>query len=497
MTDSQKSVPDRVPSIQPVGLSALDDISPRHAKHINLATIQRESRQADILMISALAFIMIILIAMLGRIPLILTVIPMLIFCAGVMLYVRYIRRSFEQQEFIKIERGSPMSRMRFTAAISDSLPQAIVMLDRDGCVLHANPLARRLVDIEQFGRPIGTYLRDPDITSRLSDALAGYTPDPLMIHRKTPTESYVSVVFSPAMPLEDAAEDMIVLVVLNDVTELIVGGQQRADFLANASHELKTPIASMLGYIETLRGHARNDPEARERFLGIMQSQAERMQRLIQDLLSLRRIEQTEHIAPSETADLDLAIRAAIESVAPLAEARGVRLKYKRNKRSIVPGYQDECIQLCLNLIENATKISQDGDTVRITLSHFDQWTPSVPFADGRLSRDAIQRTINPAPTSPLPLYTITISDNGPGFSRQHLPRVGERFYRVAGDLSSKEKGTGLGLAIVKHIARRHRAGLYVRSNAGEGTEFCIVYRDSEAATESGDDDLVTSDLR
>jgi two-component system phosphate regulon sensor histidine kinase PhoR len=162
-------------------------------------------------------------------------------------------------------------------------------------------------------------------------------------------------------------------------------------------------------------------------------------------------------------------------------AEARGVTLKYKKKKRAIVPGHQDETIQLCLNLIENATKLSPVGSTVHIILSRFDQWDPTIPFADGRLPDSANTRKINPVQTSPLPVYTITISDSGPGFSREHLPRIGERFYRVAGDLSSKEKGTGLGLAIVKHIARRHRAGLYVRSEPGQGTEFCLVYKESQ----------------
>lgn len=454
----------------------------------------KHRRSADIIAIGALAFVALLVIALIGRVPVVLAGLSVLIFALGVWLYLRM----SAAPTMIASHHDHPVSAedmltgTRFITTLSDALPQAIVVLDREGRVLHANPLAKQLVDINQFGRPLAVYLRDPGIADRMSRALAGYPPDPLMIHRTTPTESYLSLIFSGAMRFDDGSGRQIVLVVLNDVTELIVGGQQRADFLANASHELKTPIASMLGYIETLRGHARNDPEARERFLGIMQSQAERMQRLIQDLLSLRRIEQSEHIAPTETADLDLAIRAAIESVAPLADMRGVTLKYKRNKRSIVAGHQDECIQLCLNLIENATKMSKEGSTVKITLSHFDQWKPGIPFADGSLSPHAGQRTINPAPTSPLPLYTITISDQGPGFAREHLPRIGERFYRIAGDLSSKEKGTGLGLAIVKHIARRHRAGLYVKSASGEGTEFCIIYRDNEAAGES-DDDTIT----
>ena len=438
-------------------------------------------RESDILILSTFAVIAIAIMAALTRTPLLIGIMTIGGFWLAAYFFLRFSRALRLNTPTVESDSDEFLSGARFAAAFTDALPQAIAVLDRDGRVIHANPMARDLIDIKTLGRPLSVYVRDTGITDRLSTALAGYTPDPLMVHREDPTERYISLLFSSVTPVEDGSGRMIVLVVMNDVTELILGGQRRADFLANASHELKTPIASMLGYIETLRGHAKDDPEAQERFLGIMAQQAERMQRLIQDLLSLRRIEQDEHIAPTETADLDLSIRAAIESVAPLAESRNVKIKYKKKKKAIVPGHQDETIQICLNLIENATKLSPEGSTVFVTLSYFEQWTPNVPFADGRLPDTATTRAINPAPASPLPLYTITISDNGPGFSRTHLPRIGERFYRVAGDLSSKEKGTGLGLAIVKHIARRHRAGLFVRSEEGVGTEFCIIYQESQ----------------
>lgn len=440
-------------------------------------------RESDIIILSTFAIISVAIMAALTRTPLLIGALTIGGFWLAAMLFLNLSRAIRSSPTQVQKADDEFMSGTRFAATFTDALPQAVAVLDRDGRVIHANPMARDLIDIDSLGRPLSVYVRDSGITDRLSTALAGYTPDPLMIHQEIPTERYISLLFSSVTHVGDGSGRSFVLVVMNDVTELILGGQRRADFLANASHELKTPIASMLGYIETLRGHAKDDPEAQARFLGIMAQQAERMQRLIQDLLSLRRIEQDEHIAPTETADLDLSIRAAIESVAPLAQSRNVTLKYKKKKKSIVPGHQDETIQICLNLIENATKLSPQGATVYITLSYFEQWTPSVPFADGQLPDTATTRVINPAPTSPLPLYTITISDSGPGFSRTHLPRVGERFYRVAGDLSSKEKGTGLGLAIVKHIARRHRAGLYVRSQEGLGTEFCIIYQEKKPA--------------
>ena len=437
-------------------------------------------RQSDYVVLCAMAFVFLCLVLVAGEVALPVGVSALAGFTLCAVLYRRFVRRHAARDVQTKEAARNSQPSAQLASIFSDALPQAMVILDGEGRVVHANALARALIDIDTLGRPFAVYLRDPGVGERLGRALAGYAPEPLLVHREAPAERYISCLFSAATQVGDTG-DALILVVLNEVTELMRNTQQRADFLANASHELKTPMASMLGYIETLRGHAADDPDAQQRFLGIMQQQAERMQRLINDLLSLRRIEQSEHIAPTETADLDLSIRAAIESVAPLAERRGVKLKYKRNKRSIVPGHQDETIQLCLNLVENATKISQSGDVVRISLRRFEQWSLGVPFADGRLPETAALRTLNPAPTAPLPLYTITISDEGPGFTREHLPRIGERFYRVAGDLSSREKGTGLGLAIVKHIARRHRAGLYVRSLPGEGTEWCIVYPERE----------------
>ena len=455
-------------------------------------------RQRDYAVLYGLALAFLIIVMGLGRVSVTVGLFGLAGFSASALLYHQVMRRAAlrDARYASRVARSRPTTRMAGT--LTDALPQATVLLDGEGRVVHANRLARDLINIDTTGRPFAVYLRDPGVGERLSQALAGTAPPPLLVHSEVPAERYISCLFSAATNLEGGTSRALVLVVLNDVTKIMRANQQQADFLANASHELKTPLASMLGYIETLRGHARDDPEAQQRFLGIMQQQAERMQRLINDLLSLRRIEQTEHIAPTETADLDLAIRAAIESIAPLAERRDIQLKYKRTKKAIVSGHQDETIQLCLNLIENATKISVPGDTVHITLRRFEHWTLDVPFADGRLPASATARALNPASTAAQPLYTITISDTGPGFSRGHIPRIGERFYRIAGDLSSKEKGTGLGLAIVKHIARRHRAGLYLRSQNGAGTEWCIVYpaRDT-AGTQSAKSEAAKSETK
>jgi len=152
-----------------------------------------------------------------------------------------------------------------------------------------------------------------------------------------------------------------------HDETALLKSNIMRGDFLANASHELKTPIASLLGYIETLRGHAKNDPAAQEKFLGIMQEQAERMQRLINDLLSLRQIEQVEHLAPKDKVDLSKAIKQALDAVTPMAKKRDVSLKVPELKPIWVTGNSDELTQLCVNIIDNAIKMSPPKSVINL----------------------------------------------------------------------------------------------------------------------------------
>lgn len=374
-----------------------------------------------------------------------------------------------------------------------DLVPLAAALIDKRNRISHANSHAQKLIGIENKNQPLTNYIRDPKLTTHLNHALKGHKPEPLMTKIETPSERYIRLIFSKAHPLEDGSSQSLTLVIFDDVTDMQLNQKLRADFLANASHELKTPIASLMGYIETLQTHAKNDPEARETFLGIMYSQAERMQRLLNDLLSLRQIEQVEHIAPTGTADLNTAIRAAIDSVAPISQKHDVKIKYtKTADNTKFRGKQDEAVQMCLNLLSNAVKISAPQSTVHVTLTQRDNWNATraaEAFSGSKLGENAYQRHIISAASSALPCLELRVSDRGPGFDRVHIPRIGERFYRVVGDLSSKEKGTGLGLAIVKHIVKRHRGGFYVRSLAGKGTEFTIIMMQPPANSHEDDD--------
>jgi len=368
----------------------------------------------------------------------------------------------------------------------TDSLPRAIAVLDRSTRVVHANEAAEALLSNEMVGHPIGTYLQTSSIRREIDRALQGKPTETISVHLLQPTERYIDVDLSRVVSLRHNGTDMpLIFAVLADRTRETTERELRADFLANASHELKTPIASMKGYIETLQGHAKDDPVAREKFLGIMADQAERMERLVTDLLSLRRIESSEHIAPSETADLRKAIEAGRDALEVLADTKDIRLEINLSDSPTAPifGKTDECVQLFLNLMENAIKLSPKGKTVQVSLESLPNWSGEA-FSKPRDVAEGFRRIVNLAP-SPNPVWRVIITDQGPGFSQTHLPRIGERFYRIAGDLPAQEKGTGLGLAIVKHIVLRHRAGLFVKThhmsnrkpNSPTGTSFSVIF--------------------
>jgi len=242
-----------------------------------------------------------------------------------------------------------------------------------------------------------------------------------------------------------------------------------RADFLANASHELRTPLASLAGFVETLRTHAKDDAEARDKFLGIMAQQATRMARLVDDLLSLSRIELNEHIPPSGKVELARTVQDVADAVRPLIEERGVSISIDV-KPGVAPvtGDRDQLVQVIQNLVDNAVKYTPRGGAVRVTLepaaSIEAARAPSrLGFGLSLLSPDALEGQA---------FVVIRVSDDGPGIARQHLPRLSERFYRVEGQRSG---GTGLGLAIVKHVINRHRGGFTVESSEGEGSTFSV----------------------
>jgi two-component system phosphate regulon sensor histidine kinase PhoR len=314
--------------------------------------------------------------------------------------------------------------------------------------------------------------VRDPDVLAAVEKALFDET-DAEGVYETTGAQSRsLRVTARPLGPSEDGGR--LALLTFHDETEVRRVERTRVDFLANASHELRTPLASLSGFIETLRGHARDDPTAREKFLGIMQAQADRMARLISDLTSLSRIELDEHVPPRGVVDLVLLVGEVVEAAGPLGAQRDIKLDWRPCKGCTVTvrGERDQIVQVVQNLLDNAIKYSPDGASVRIELQS------GLGEMAAAASPEGVPRLSLVAPDPSQETYaTLRVIDLGPGIARQNLPRLSERFYRVDGQKSGARSGTGLGLAIVKHIMNRHRGGLVVSSAEGEGSTFTAYF--------------------
>lgn len=357
-----------------------------------------------------------------------------------------------EQGPWVTQDVQSPpvFSQLDLARAVADPL----IVFDRNGVVIHANPAALAAFDPVTPGTMLQLRFRAPELQSLVEHALNGTdSGDAVDYAERFPVER----VYRVSVARLDAARGLFALV-FRDHSEARRIDRMRADFIANASHELRTPLASISGFIETLRGPARNDAVARERFLGIMQDQTGRMARLIDDLLSLSRVEMKPMLKPGETADLRDILEAVIATISPRAKEAELTVEtHLEEGDARVLGDRDELFQVFENLLENACKYGRSGDRVEITLRRCEE--------GGQTGLAA------------------SVRDHGPGIPAEHIPRITERFYRIDAEASRNQKGTGLGLAIVKHIVTRHNARLLIRSKLGEGTEFTVFFPDQPAA--------------
>lgn len=364
---------------------------------------------------------------------------------------------------------GDEAAAARYAAAAIEATPNPVLVVDAQGRVSAANNAARLRFGLTGEQPRFDTALRQPDLIDAVAAARASAgVPRTLSLHTHVPVERFERV----SVAGFDGRNGRAVLVSVQDETEARMSERMRADFLANASHELRTPLAGILGYIETLRGPAKDDAPARERFLEIMQNQAERMARLIADLLSLSRIELNEHVAPTGRVDLAAAVCEAVEGLPPERQAR-VEIVGADDPAWVV-GDWDEIQQIVFNLIDNSLKYGRAGAPVRVRLS---RWLPrdrALGVALRGWERAARLPLNSPAPEPGRHYAVLRVEDEGPGIERRHLPRLAERFYRVE-DTAVGKSGTGLGLAIVKHVVNRHRGGLGVESEPGRGAAFAV----------------------
>lgn len=361
--------------------------------------------------------------------------------------------------------------------ALVESLPDPVLVIEGDPDepaarrIIFANAAARSLLPGRLEGMRLVTALRNPEVLEAVDEALLGAPGSALMETGGAQERVWAA----QTRPLGQGDLGRLALLTLRDETDVRRAERMRVDFLANASHELRTPLASLSGFIETLRGHAKDDEQARETFLGIMQAQAERMRRLIDDLMSLSRIELNEHIAPEGRLDLSLAVTDVLDALVPLIREKNLSVRNEMAGKgdAEIDGDRDQILQVIQNLVENAVKYSCNDGALEISV------TAPAPDDSASAPRDpAATRMTLLAPDRPLGrrFALLRVTDHGPGIPRDRLPRLTERFYRVEGQKSGGVRpGTGLGLAIVKHIVNRHRGGMAVESAEGRGSSFSV----------------------
>ena len=353
-------------------------------------------------------------------------------------------------------EQGAMLERLRRAdAAILENLPEPVLLLSAERAVLRANPAARDMLGPEGAGQgpDAAALLRHPVLATAMDDALAKGHSVTVELHLPVPLPREVSARVVPLDP--PLANGGRLLILLIDRSREAAIERTRADFVANASHELRTPLASLLGFIETLRGPAADDLAAQQRFLGIMAEQGERMRRLIDDLLSLSRIEMDEHQPPVGEAPLAMITRAEAEALAPLMKRRDIRLELDLEEGLVArPANADQVTQVIRNLVENAINHGREGGLISISLK-----SAAADDATGRAGA------------------LLSVADDGPGIAKHHLPRLTERFYRVDAARSRHKGGTGLGLAITRHIVMRHRGRLGIESTEGVGTKVGVWF--------------------
>ncbi len=376
------------------------------------------------------------------------------------------------------------LAALRLAQGVAEALPEPLFILDTEGRIEHANPAAVEFVEARNLeGRHFTTVVRSPTLFEAVSEVMAGEPAHAVDFSTAGAVErhcrAFVAVVREEGDNEANTDQTSRALVYIRDLTSERRVEQMRVDFIASASHELRTPLASLLGFIETLRGHARTDPEAQEKFLGIMQSQAERMQRLVADLMSLSRIELNEHVQPRDEVELGGACDDIVEGLKPLLTANNAIVEQSNQSDGPVTviGDRDQITQAIQNLLDNASKYGGDDPLIKLKIGV--GAAPSL-LEDGELAHrggDTVTQLAARQGLEESDFAYVQVRDFGPGVERADLPRLTERFYRVNIERSRKAGGTGLGLAIVKHILNRHKGGLQVESRLGSGTAFTCYF--------------------
>jgi two-component system phosphate regulon sensor histidine kinase PhoR len=447
--------------------------------HINPEDFNR-IRQRDSVVVALASVIVLFVFTMTGNLSFAEGVVGSITIFALTVIYhltvsatLRIEKKQDEAPVISNIIRNKPQGISR---AMLDTLPLPVLLIGPGSKIESANPAAQTFLGPVIDGGHLSAIVRQPEVLEIVGDALKGNPSTPVEYSTLEPNERHVRAFASPIKMTDDSG-DWWAMLVLADETPIKRADRMRADFLANASHELRTPLASLSGFIETLKGHAKDDEEMRERFLGIMQGQADRMARLIDDLLALSRVEVDEHVQPKGFVDMSGLARDVIDSLSPQIERRAVEVVAHIETPAMVIGERDQLVEVALNLIGNAVKYAPEGSVVSVSveacLTRDQSERPELFLGEGsnRLT------LATPKSETGSQFVVLRVQDSGEGIARRNLPRLSERFYRVDGQKSGAKEGTGLGLAIVKHIVNRHRGGFTVESKIGAGSVFSAFF--------------------
>ena len=334
---------------------------------------------------------------------------------------------------------------------IYNALQEPLVLLDSERDILFMNAAAIGVFAVDYTGRNIVRLVRHPEVIQLITEVLAGKSEGTVKVTLENPLRGVFSFRITRLEQIEETSP--VLAVSVRDLTDLAIAEQMRSDFVANVSHELRSPLTALSGFIETMKGPAKNDASARERFLTLMEREASRMVNLISDLLSLSKVEAKQHQRPTEPVDMGDLTRRAVTTLSGRAAKEGKRLTLTiEGEPKPVPAFEDQMMQVVINLVENAIKYGAPDSEISVRINT----SPHVAGFNGEV-------------------LSISVEDHGEGIAREHLPRLTERFYRVDTHRSRDKGGTGLGLAIVKHIINQHRGRLQISSIEGKGSIFTV----------------------
>ncbi|GGY45246.1 ATP-binding protein [Parvularcula lutaonensis] len=449
-----------------------DDVKP------SAAEMRRKPRAlGDLAVAAGVVFLALSLALVLGLVPL-----EGALLVGGitfVTLVIRYVvPRPGEMFQALTEEESEEVRRLQRYSMLLDSLPQPVMLLDGQDRIELANAACSRVFGQAIDGSHIASLIRAPSALGALREARHDNLAKEAEFTMAGGAQELSALFYVVPLDPEHSGTDGEMLIMVRDRTEQRKLERMRTDFIANAGHELRTPLTSILGFIETLQGHAKDDPDARERFLKIMQAQTERMLRLVKDLVSLSALELNERRLPEDVVDLREVAETVCEMMDPVAKNAGAEMvPGPLDGPARITGDRDQLIQVAQNLVDNALKYGErpDGTPTKVHVSV--GRGPSLAFENADRSGDSPEQIAVRAGCRPDDLRFIRVRDEGPGIDRNDLPRVTERFYRIDVERSSAKKGTGLGLAIVKHIVGRHRGGIQIESAENRGAAFTCYF--------------------